>query len=127
MNDTLSENQTRAEDGNASQSAARIAAVVVTHNRLKLLKLCVESVSTFCVLGRHALLASGAEAKVGRRAVVRQLASTIQMDVTPFEILLDLREDKPGPEAGDPGELFAKYLEAVQRLVEFVDRLEATT
>jgi len=89
-----------------------------------LLNLCVDSVSTFCVLGRHALLAAGIEAKLERRAVVHQLATTIQMDVTTLEILLDLREDKPGPDAGDPGELFAKYLECIQRLIEFVDRLE---
>jgi hypothetical protein len=89
-----------------------------------LLNLCVDSVSTFCVLGRHALLAAGIDAKVERRAVVHQLAATIHMDVTPLEILLDLREDKAGPEAGDPGELFAKYLECIQRLVQFVDRLE---
>ncbi len=69
--------------------------------------LCLDSVSTFCVLGRHALLAAGAEAKTDRRAVVRQLGVKLKMDVTPFEILLDLREDKPGPETGDPGELFA--------------------
>ena len=43
------------------------------------------------------------------------------MDVTPFEALLDIREDKPG-EPGDPGELFAKYLECIRRMVEFVDR-----
>jgi hypothetical protein len=91
-----------------------------------LLNLCVDSVSTFCVLGRHALLAAGLDAKTDRRAVVRQLAATIQMDVTPLETLLDLREDKPGPDAGDPGELFAKYLECIQRLVAFVDRLEET-
>src|SRR5215471_4419022 len=89
-----------------------------------LLRLCLDSVSTFCVLGRHALLAAGVDAKVERRAVVHQLGIRIQMDVKPLEILLDLREDKSGTESGDPGELFAKYLECVQRLVEFVDRLE---
>src|SRR5579864_2684809 len=59
-----------------------------------LLNLCVESAPSFCVLGRHALLAAGMDAKLDRRAVVRQLGAAIQMDVTPFEILLDLREDK---------------------------------
>ncbi len=89
-----------------------------------LLSLMVESVSTFCVLGRHALLAAGLDAKVERRAIVHQLASVIQMDVSPFEALLDIREDRPGPDTGDPGELFAKYLECIQRLVGFVDQLE---
>jgi hypothetical protein len=103
----------------------------VLSDPVALLKLCLDSVSTFCVLGRHALLVSGVEAKSGvlakkdRRAVVHQLGLTLKMDITPFEILLDLREDKPGPETGDPGELFAAYLECIRRLVEFVDRLPA--
>jgi hypothetical protein len=89
-----------------------------------LMKLCVESVSTFCVLGRHALLAAGAHPKTDRRAVVHQLGATLQMDVTPFETLLNIREDKSGGEMGDPGELFAQYLDCVRRMVEFVDKLE---
>ena len=95
-----------------------------------LLTLCLDSVSTFCVLARHALVAAGVEAKTQRRAVVRQMSDTLHMDVTPFEVLLDIREDKSGVDllesrfAGDPGELFARYLECVRRLVEFVDRLE---
>lgn len=90
----------------------------------KLLALCVNSVGTFCVLGRHAMLAAGQEARHDRRALVAQLGSVIKMDVSPFETLLDIREDKPG-DPGDPGELFARYLECIRRLVEFVDRLEA--
>ena len=90
----------------------------------KLLTLCVDSVSTFCVLGRHALLAAGSDVKHERRAVVRQLGSAVQMDVAPFETLLDIREDKPGVDPGDPGELFAQYLGCIRRMVEFVDRLE---
>jgi predicted nucleotidyltransferase len=89
-----------------------------------LLRLCLDSVSTFCVLARHALVVAGIDAKTQRRAVVRQLGETLRMDVSPFEILLDVREDKTGPEVGDPGELFARYLESIRRLVEFVDRLE---
>jgi predicted nucleotidyltransferase len=89
-----------------------------------LLRLCLDSVSTFCVLARHALVVAGVDAKTQRRAVVRQLGETLRMDVSPFEILLDVREDKTGPEVGDPGELFARYLESIRRLVEFVDRLE---
>ena len=39
-----------------------------------LMKLCVDSVSTFCVLGRHALVAAGIDVKNERRAVVAQLS-----------------------------------------------------
>jgi hypothetical protein len=89
----------------------------------KLFALCVDSVSTFCMLARHALIVAG-HPKADRRAVVKQLGATLQMDVTPFDILLDIREDKSGVDPGDPGELFAQYLDCIRRLVEFVDTLE---
>ena len=89
-----------------------------------LLTLCLESVSTFCVLGRHALLAAGIAPKTERRALVKQMGSTLKMDVAPFETLLDIREDKSGPDPGDPGELFAQYLQCIRTLVEYVDQLE---
>jgi predicted nucleotidyltransferase len=90
----------------------------------QLLQLCVDSVSNFCMLGRHALAVSGATAKTERRAVVHQLGQILKMDTSPFDILLDIREDKSGVDPGDPGELFAMYLERIQRLIEFVDGLE---
>lgn len=89
-----------------------------------LLKLCVDSVATFCVLARHAMVAAGIDAKTERRAVIHQLSEKLRMDVTPFEVLLDVREDKAGVDPGDPGELFARYLQCIRRLIEFVDRLE---
>jgi hypothetical protein len=89
----------------------------------KLFTLCLDSVSTFCMLARHALLVAG-HPKSDRRAVVHQMGETLQMDVSPFHILLDVREDKSGVDPGDPGELFAQYMECIRRLVEFVDGLE---
>ncbi len=97
----------------------------VLSDPVQLLQLCVDSVSNFCMLGRHALVVSGATAKTERRAVVHQLGQILKMDTSPFDILLDIREDKPGVDPGDPGELFAMYLERIQRLIEFVDGLEA--
>ncbi len=88
-----------------------------------LLALCVDSVTTFCTLGRHALAAAGAPVKGGRRAVVHQLAQVLKADMAPFGILLNIREDKSG-DTGDPGELFAQYLVCIKRLVEFVDQIE---
>jgi hypothetical protein len=90
----------------------------------KLLALCVDSVSTFSMLAGHALALAG-HPKKDRRAVIHKLGETLKMDVSPFNILLDVREDKSG-DPGDPGELFAQYLECIRRLVEFVDGLEIT-
>jgi predicted nucleotidyltransferase len=92
----------------------------------KLLTLCVDSVSTFVVLGRHALMAAGIEPKTERRAVTHQLAKALEADMRPLERLIDIREDKAGPHPGDPGELFAQYLIAVQSLIEFVDGLDSS-
>jgi hypothetical protein len=91
-----------------------------------LLKLCLDSVTTFCTLGRHALHAAGVHPKAERRAVVWQLAHTIPMDAAAFDALLDIREDKTVSAEGfdDPGELFARYLDSIGQLVEFVDGLE---
>ena len=95
-----------------------------------LLKLCLDSISTFCMLARHALLVAGVDAKTQPLAVVRQLTEKLHADMTPFEVLLDLREDKADAGllesrfASDPGELFAQYLACVQKLIEFVDRME---
>jgi hypothetical protein len=93
-----------------------------------LLALCVDSVNTFCVLGRHALELGGQKPKSERRAVVRQLAEILHADMKPFELLLDIREDTTGADPGglvDPGELFAQYLVCISRLINFVDGLDA--
>ena len=91
-----------------------------------LLKLCVDSVGTFCTLGRHALLVAGVEALHNRREVVHRLKETLGLPGSPFDILLDFREGKPEA-AANPGELFAQYLEFIRRMIEYVDRLPAGT
>lgn len=87
-----------------------------------LLALCVESVSTFCMLGRHLLILAGAEPPAGRRAVVEMLAKTLDSSMRPLEMLLDIREEKPGAAPGDPSELFAEYLVCISNLIAFADR-----
>lgn len=88
-----------------------------------LLALCVDSVSTFCVLGRHALTLAGVAPSEDRRAVIRQLASAIPADMAAFESLLDVRESK---QTAVPAtlELFGQYLVSIGRLIVFVDGLK---
>jgi hypothetical protein len=93
-----------------------------------LLKLCVESVSTFCTLGRHALLAGGIEVSGGRRDVVHRIQEKLGIAAIPFDTLLDLRENKTHAptvvDASEAVDLFAQYLEFIRRMVEYVDRME---
>ena len=87
-----------------------------------LLRLMLDSVSTFCVLARHALLLSGVA--VGRRK--RDVAATLGVmgaDPGPFLTLLDLRERTKDDTTVDPLTLFGDYLKQIEAVVGYVDRL----
>lgn len=88
-----------------------------------LLALCVDSVSTFCVLGRHALTLAGTTPPEDRRAVVRELAQTIPADLGSFESLLDVRESRK-TSVPATAELFAQYLVSISKIVVFVDGIK---
>jgi hypothetical protein len=57
-------------------------------------KLLADSLSTFCVLFRHALLLKGEDAKMAKREVIAHARSVFGIDTAPFDRLLDLREEK---------------------------------
>ncbi len=98
------------------------AAGVLT-DKAALLRLMIDSVSSFFVLSRHALLLSGTSAGWQKREIARNLPA-IGVDAAPFDTLLDLREKKK--QAGDvnPEALFATYLKQIEAVVAHVDRLE---
>ncbi len=102
----------------------RQRAAAVLSERDALLKLCIDSVSTFCVLGRHAVLAAGRQCGWGRREAVEALERERGMDMAAFSTLLDVREGKIAPQEVEPATLFEKYLSEVGRLVAFVDSLD---
>ena len=88
-----------------------------------LLRLMIESASTFLVLSRHALLLSGIATGWQKREVAKNLAG-IHVDASPFDTLLDLRERKKKPGDVDVESLFASYLKQIEAVVAHVDRLE---
>jgi len=89
-----------------------------------LIRLLADSLSTFCVLFRHALILAGEEAKFEKRAVVAHAAEKFGIDATPFHALLDFREGKTKARDVDPGRLFERYMKEIQTVVDAVDRLE---
>jgi hypothetical protein len=101
----------------------RQRAAGVISDRDALLKLCLDSVSTFCVLGRHALSLGAPDSSRDRRSVVRELGERLAQDMTAFDHLLDIREGKAAPQEADPATLFGKYLASIERLIDYVDRL----
>jgi predicted nucleotidyltransferase len=87
-----------------------------------LMTLMLDSVSTFCILLRHAMLLGGINPGTKKREVVSHLHE-IGIDAAPFEKLLDVREAKAKAKDVTPGELFASYLARIHSAVEYVDRL----
>jgi predicted nucleotidyltransferase len=100
----------------------KAAGVLADTNLLR--TLLAESVSTFCVLFRHALLLHGAEAHFGKRETIEQARERFGIDPAPFLKLLDLREEKIKARELDPAPLFAEYMKQIQKVIEAVDRLE---
>lgn len=101
----------------------RQKAAAVLGEKQALLRLMIDSVSSFFVLARHALLLSGAEAGWQKRQIAGNLGS-IGVDAAPFDTLLDLREKKKKSGDVNPQSLFASYLKQIEALVAHVDRLE---
>jgi len=88
-----------------------------------LLRLMLDSVSTFCVLARHSLLLSGADVGWQKRDVANKLGE-LGADPAPFLMLLDVREEKRDATTLDPVTVFEAYLKQIEALVAHVDRLQ---
>ena len=88
-----------------------------------LLRLMADSVSTFCVLFRHALGLAGEQPLFDKHEVVKAAASRFGIDGQPFETLLQLREEKVTPRDLQPAPLFREYLRQIQNVVAAVDRV----
>jgi hypothetical protein len=101
----------------------RQQAAGVLSDRDALLKLCLDSVSTFFVLGRHALLIRSEPCGTAKRSIAERLREVLGEAVAPFIVLLDIREERTPPQDVEPATLFGKYLTAVEQLIEYVDRI----
>ena len=88
----------------------------------RLIALMTESVTTFVLLFRHALIALGEQPPEHRVQVIETLAATLKFDGAPFRKALEVRESKGGILPGDAARTFANYLNAVERVTSEVDR-----
>jgi hypothetical protein len=89
-----------------------------------LLRLMCESVSTFCVLFRHALRLGGEEPVFGKRDVVTAASRRFGLSPEPFEVVLDLREGRKKPkDVQNALTLFGSYLQQIELVVKAVDQM----
>jgi len=87
-------------------------------------KLLADSISTFCVLFRHALMLHGQEARMQKREVITQARDIFRIDPAPFERLLDLRDQKIKEKDLDPTAILGSYLKEISVVIDAVDGLE---
>ncbi len=93
-----------------------------SHDRL--VKLMTDSVSTFCALGRHALILGKRPAKWKKREILAAVADATGQPMRACNQLLDIRETGKKPAAGEVLALLDEYLRETDVLVGFVDSLD---
>jgi len=86
-------------------------------------RLLLDSVSTFCVLFRHALILHGSEGPAAKRAVIVAASQRFGFDPLPFEKLLAIRERKLKAREVEPAALLGPYLEAISVVISAVHEL----
>ncbi len=95
----------------------------VLPDRDLLRRLLVESISTFCVLFRHALALTGAAPKSRKREVIEQAREVFGIETEPFDKILDVREERVKPRDLDPHTIFEAYLKGISVVIDAVDSI----
>lgn len=86
-------------------------------------RLLLDSVSTFCVLIRHALALHGLQAPAHKRETIMMAQQEWGLDASPFLTLLDLRDQKQKPKDVEPVNLLAMYMREIGTVIDRVDAL----
>jgi hypothetical protein len=101
----------------------RQKAASVLSDRDLVRRLLLDSVSTFSVLTRHALLLHGTDAPPARRIVWKLAAEHLDVDAQPFLALIDVREKKLKPSQIQAEAMLGQVLEQIGKIIDAVDRL----
>lgn len=108
----------------AKQLRLRQKAAEVLGKPELLTKLMGDSLSTFCVLGRHGLLLKGREPRWKKQDIIADLEKTLGVRFEGFYAVLDVRAGGKLPAQGSTVLLFEKYLREIEALVRFVDQID---
>lgn len=108
----------------SKQIRLRQRAAEVLSNSDRLTQLLIDSISTFCVLGRHALILSGNEPRWKKAEIVAALEAALEMRMSAANEILAIRASAKRNAQMDTLSLFEAYLNETDALVRFVDRLD---
>ncbi|HEY1946854.1 MAG TPA: hypothetical protein VGG97_07600 [Bryobacteraceae bacterium] len=99
----------------------KAAELLPDHKRL--VTLLTDSISTFCVLGRHALVLSGREARWKKQEILAALEGLLGIPFKNCTTILAIRQSGESLSSGDAVSLLDGYLKETDALVRFVDGL----
>lgn len=100
----------------------RQAILAAPHRKKVHLAIMLSSISAFCVLFRHALVALGRAMPASRGEAVDLIASLMGADPSAFRAVLELKEGKRRPRQIDIQETLRTYLEFVEVVTNEIDR-----
>jgi hypothetical protein len=103
----------------------RTKSAPVLSDNTALARLMASSISTFCVLFRHALILTGAPVPENNRALLERSAEVFGIDAKPFLQLLEARTEKAKLKSIDAAQLLGSYLRELSVVVDAVDRIAA--
>ena len=107
----------------AKQIRLRQKAAELLSNPERLTRLLVDSISTFCVLGRHALILSGREPRWKKAEIVAELTEAMNLRLDAANAILTIRAAKKPSADTNAVSLLEKYMGEMDALVRFVDAL----
>ena len=94
----------------------------------KLSALMSDSLSSFAALFRPVMILMGEEPPVSKPDCVRAIVKLLKLDGEPFEQIFELRaNDEVSLTEVEANDLFAAYMEQIERVIETVDSLEDRT
>ncbi|MBV8833256.1 MAG: hypothetical protein JO108_29010 [Acidobacteriaceae bacterium] len=108
----------------AKQIRLRQKAAEALPDSARLTRLLTDSLSTFCVLGRHALILSGHPSYWKKADVIAGLERVLARSFGASSAILAIRATSKPPAAASALSLLGDYLIEMEALVRFVDALE---
>ncbi len=107
----------------AKQIRLRQKAAEVLSKRDRLSRLLTDSISTFCVLGRHALILGGHAPRWKKAEIIGALEEAMNMRLPGASAILAIRAGENRKAENETVSLLDKYLREMDALVRFVDAL----
>ena len=101
--------------------------LLMTDSKDRRWNLLLHSLPAFTTLFRHVLIELGEPVPATKREVVEILANRVAFDPSAFLQLLDIREHKAERSQFDVGDVFARYLTAVEQVTAAVDTMLDST